>query len=1490
MVMFSKVVDIIVGLFVLLAVLNVAITPIAKDALGPIFGIQDQVETYVNSSEDEFMAYNPEDDFGRAGYSIMGLINSVKVLTTNPLNSELENTVLTSIDGIIWNMFEEVNTQYYSDPSKYKGTYNFKNDLMTEAFLSMVQKSDYMYSLDINVKKHIMDFTSCSSSILDYSVCVMNGRPFIYGYYDANEYLENHDLFYENIDSYYLSEAQQESVVSNLIPILTKASSLSNGELLNYISSGYSLTRNPGSSSYYAKYIVDNLKSDIGSHFSYITDDQWSLLQSKLETDIREKASSANFIAGLRNTVKMFFYNGNIIRADNLFGTRLHPEQFKSYLCRYMVNASDQVLSAYVYFTEDFTPDKSMFGCNQDGTVSDSFDSPGSTILLPLTDARSLQPSKIEEGRTYYIGRKIQQDQIDALFNSERIPRYTSIFDWNFIKMPYNLYDANVVGYDSIGCTQYLDANMRRYCFVSNFELPENDVNEDLKGDAVKSFLKDIATAYKSPKYVFFYESMPDGEENAWGYDVSTNILKNMMIGGLLNSAFDVFSFGKAAFSGMKNGIQSVVSKKLFGIASGAATDGITKEVAQEIEKEIFEEVVEEASEGAVQRVVMESVEKLVTESLEKGTEVEIQQAVKAMYFMELFQEAKPQYENLLRGLTSTPGISDDFVIGLQEGIAQGIKTNGIDGIKSLTPDELMEMGIRRQGVTDIGSARELIADDLQRLVGQLDDLVEKIPSDPELLQKVLSSKNNMKLILETVDAGKITGEIMDKVVESLSKVDSLSVDVANSIAKRFYSETDDIFEQFAKEGFDPSVLSETISTKMQRIVDEELVKKLNEKSVFKGLGSKSRIRKVGITFALMYYDWMQNARLDKYYLRDMETSDSFVLYDPTYPSVQERFVQFDIGDDSQTYVNINKPTDNRFYLASPCKADVMVTRDVCSCEVRSGNFLLKDGDTLKPVQNVFLKTGSIEQFYLWDQIKDSSDPSLVRIRESVKAAYDDHGFLGLGGIGNQISAEYVYYSRLFSDYPELKTEIYDYFNSAFEEYKTMLTGAGYTPYSLDGMTCYDLNQPEINTFATDFSRLCSSKSNVFCNLGEKYKTAHMADQLGYSLFRFLDELRSYTFSSVYYDPQLIYQDYYEADAELDDSSIYYSSLYGGMSVRQTSLNNFDVIVPEVFFKLRSAGKNRDSYKGTLSFPNSVKTYMLCIDTNNYAQFSDLFDTAMVASNFNIESNELRNGINSVLYDRVISRFLSRIIGEQSKVCYSADPNYEACKTINDECERISESSSFSVYDQCSSRYYDCLYELSTYAECYAQAQEQYKSIYGDLEENMLREWFVNYYYANVEDVDTKKMVQYCSPPSDNIERLNPLNEFTKSSGSSFGTLKSDESGLSFYTFRVTIPCVDVDVNNMNYPTYYDGNNFCHMGAAADKNDKIRQVVSISLMAVDLAANIALGIATGGSSALVQAAVSATASFGSGALAAFIDDRFLDAYRWPANQENTWVD
>ena len=78
---FNKVVDIIIGLVVLLVVANIVLTPIAKNALGPIFGVGQQLKEYLNStSSDGFQAYDIEENYGKAGLSITDFLDTIQVM------------------------------------------------------------------------------------------------------------------------------------------------------------------------------------------------------------------------------------------------------------------------------------------------------------------------------------------------------------------------------------------------------------------------------------------------------------------------------------------------------------------------------------------------------------------------------------------------------------------------------------------------------------------------------------------------------------------------------------------------------------------------------------------------------------------------------------------------------------------------------------------------------------------------------------------------------------------------------------------------------------------------------------------------------------------------------------------------------------------------------------------------------------------------------------------------------------------------------------------------------------------------------------------------------------------------------------------------------------------------------------------------------------------------------------------------------------------
>lgn len=399
--------------------------------------------------------------------------------------------------------------------------------------------------------------------------------------------------------------------------------------------------------------------------------------------------------------------------------------------------------------------------------------------------------------------------------------------------------------------------------------------------------------------------------------------------------------------------------------------------------------------------------------------------------------------------------------------------------------------------------------DRINTFLGNLKLLSSKVQADPNMLNKVMATTNGFDAVMSKVVIGggnEFTKSVTEKLVKQLNIMELVGEDVANKIQKRLSSDFNLIFNHMQDVGADvflSKLNDETLQT-LSNSIKTEIAKKESTVVLSNLFFGRQLLGKPLIFGSFVLWDVIQNMGVEKY--DAPERKDQFVLYDPTKPAKSDRILSIPFEDQFSTFININKPHDNRFYVASPCKADMLVRREICTCEVPSGSFLLKQGDVLRSVQNV--EATQFDTFYLYDQL---SDDTKVKLKEEINT----NNFFG-GSSNTQLSAKLMFYSNLFSEYPGLTEILYGYFQQGYclgEENRLNSDDNGRESF-FNGLLANNYDKEFLASLYWDRSMFHIDNSNSICNNVESYET-YPAECLEYdcsklTLEKFDEVLRIY--------------------------------------------------------------------------------------------------------------------------------------------------------------------------------------------------------------------------------------------------------------------------------------------------------------------------------------------------------------------------------------------
>ncbi|MFO7677092.1 MAG: hypothetical protein R6V50_01735, partial [Thermoplasmatota archaeon] len=934
-----------------------------------------------------------------------------------------------------------------------------------------------------------------------------------------------------------------------------------------------------------------------------------------------------------------------------LFGVELTRSNYEEYICEFVEDGGENDMNPFVYF--DFSDD-GVTGIDCDGFSVILEQIQGDATGYNRAEKETIYEEisvGINSGVTYRINNLgVSADFSVSSHGSNDPDDYINVK--SELKMlskdsgtNYNLYKTSN---EKVGCSPYLYNDMNRYCYVVGFELPDEPASED----NIVDFLRDRANAYKSPNYVLYYESLAEGEEAAWGYDFSANIMKNTLFAGGLNAAFDIIPvIGKGAGLLAKGGFNA--------IAGGAVLARRTlSKASMAAASEVSERISREAAENAVERITTRT----IRNGFRRGNKRIIDKGLQMSHLADAFS-----YDKTLKGA------SDDFV-GY---IARQIDDAGdVSALRNLDITEVR----RSIGVDKISQERANL------LVGRVRNIVRDMPSDIDKLATTSTFRKNTRYVFKKEGTDEMFERLTTRIGDDLPFLTNLRGRARFSMKdrlNRFVGKHDWFLDSNGV--FDPTKIWVDLSqSEIDDIImkfDDELVEMISSQS--DGLFSRffsnvptsttRAVRKQSVFIALVLKDFFMNMGSEKYYPAG---KNSFVLYDPSEETKDKRVAKYEVNDPLSTYVNLNKEVDSRFYLASPCKADVKVTNKICSCEVTSGSMLLKQGDFYKPVKNVeATDEDSVESVYFFDSLSQDEKDEIIESASSVNFLRE---FVFGSGDQNVRSSRHVFYDTLFDNYPGYVDYIFDYVKDANDDAIDILrNGNEFVNYDDMGNhvnneiietendnddVCFFAGNSRpgadyvLLSNALDYGVCDDMENNIFCDIVLEYSSDE--DDFSTTFMKKLDELRGRSIEGVEFPSFLI------------------SNIFDYDNLEITDFGDMNVLC-----------ENELTENG---FENSLDGALEEIKENNY----DASDHALKEFD--------------VIYDLTFDDFLY----ERYESCTRDLEGYDACYDIFDTCKSDNANNPY-----CESDRTNCLEDLEGYDNCQVYLDDFFAEAYIDREE-----------------------------------------------------------------------------------------------------------------------------------------------------------------------------
>ncbi len=573
-------------------------------------------------------------------------------------------------------------------------------------------------------------------------------------------------------------------------------------------------------------------------------------------------------------------------------------------------------------------------------------------------------------------------------------------------------------------CVECYGGALAFQCNVKDFELPQ-EIGSNVP---LVKFAEEWMARYNDPKYLVYYESFPRGEEASWQINKGSFFWDVVLFGAVLNVVPSAGKLGKAGWARSAQIFSNLIKKN-----SKSAIKETTPEMLEALYKRLGYEWSGEMGAAGIretlkgfnkegyelllrsERLYVELTESLssrisglYTESIGKsGAELseEIAEKVRAAVLKRYGTYGKLA-DDEVAGIISRDILKeiDEYAPNILKQEDKNIITNSISKfIKNpLRADELASL--EKQQVI-----KQFIAKNLLTETGELSE---------EAMQKLFANAFS-KEFLETVDV-----EIAESIAEraaghaegiiDLSKEGSgmwkLSVLSSMAVRQDFEKMTSEVMALNAERierlllGVSPAEMAEvaaakggwtkaafsrynpfyiTFKGKDFLIPHAVILKSLTTAggTVFyqapkAGLTAaqdvwRSRVARYSIAYIVSLAIAQADANNEKY--KD-HGGDAIVVQKPY---LYDKNKVYSLSKDTSDYfLNLfkfdgGKKGYSRFFMASPCKTDLLLSKTTCSCLVKNNAYIMKS--TQQPIDSgsVTLDKASSVPVYMFDSVKD---------------------------------------------------------------------------------------------------------------------------------------------------------------------------------------------------------------------------------------------------------------------------------------------------------------------------------------------------------------------------------------------------------------------------------------------------------------------------------------------------------------------------------------
>ncbi len=513
-------------------------------------------------------------------------------------------------------------------------------------------------------------------------------------------------------------------------------------------------------------------------------------------------------------------------------------------------------------------------------------------------------------------------------------------------------------------------------CNVENFELPQ----EVDRGIPIIDFALGWIKKYNDPEYLVYYESFPRGEDSTWHIDEGSFFIDVVVFGAGLN-AFGALGFhGLRALKGLympakfnKEAAENAL-KYFAGKAGTRLSPRALAELAEFFTKEGYEQLLRseqlysillknfpDLSEGTVRqigRVASKSYSRAVKEGVEDTDE--LFRLIKNDVF-DSFPETKiwriQEADGVLRSIrefVEHPPTSRQLAsLERQQKIRQFFNKYLFDQAGNLnknTMETLFSRGVSQELLEELDETA--VQQFMFRTAQYADEMVD-------------IGKAGLDIVKPRSMLGPFKGELVGSVKKEFNTIADEILEIPHNKASWQYfltGITREEVEAVSKKGYVMSAKDIASRYNPLTIKYKDTILPIPRIAILRSIGAsgvnvpvkgavfasdaakrvwKSRAARYSAALIIASVIAKADAANERYASRG---GNSVVLQKPYYYDLNK---VYDLGDDtSNFYLNLfkydkEKKGSSRFYLASPCKADLTLTRTKCSCMIDSGDYML---------------------------------------------------------------------------------------------------------------------------------------------------------------------------------------------------------------------------------------------------------------------------------------------------------------------------------------------------------------------------------------------------------------------------------------------------------------------------------------------------------------------------------------------------------------------